>query len=124
MRPYEKGDGIRRIAWRQTAHHGELMSFEQTGTDAPPVLVVADAIGASDGDELAAALAAVLRGLQRVPDVLLSDGVRVLRSPIQQERFCAAVVGERADGEEAAPQGPRGDAHRRGRPLPAGASCS
>ncbi|OUO59108.1 transglutaminaseTgpA domain-containing protein [Olsenella sp. An270] len=102
VRPYEKGDGIRRIAWRQTAHHGELMSFEQTGTDAPPVLVVADAIGAGNGDGLAAALAAVLRGLQRVPDVLLSDGVRVLRSPIQQERFCAAVVGERADGEEAA----------------------
>ena len=96
VRPYEKGDGIRQISWRQTAHHGQLMSFEQSGRDRPPVLVVADAIGAGNGDGLAATLSALLQGLRRVPDVLLTDGTQTLRTPVQQERFCAAVVGERA----------------------------
>ena len=99
VRPYERGDGLRQIAWRQSAHHGELMSFERTGRDAPPVLVIADTLGAGSGDELAAATAAVLQGLRNNPDVLLSDGTRALRSPVQQERFCAAVVGERADAK-------------------------
>ncbi len=96
VRPYEKGDGIRQISWRQSAHHGQLMSFERSGRDRPPVLVVADAAGAGDGDALAAALAATLQGLRRVPDLLLTDGTQTLRTPIQQERFCAAVVGTRA----------------------------
>lgn len=102
VRPYERGDGIRQISWRQSAHHGELMSFEGSGREAPPVLVVADTLGAEDGDALAATTAALLRGLERMPDVLLTDGVRALRTPVQQERFCAAVTGERADGREAA----------------------
>ena len=101
VRPYERGDGLRQIAWRQSAHHGELMSFERTGRDAPPVLVIADTLGAGSGDELAATTAAVLQGLRNNPDVLLSDGTRALRSPVQQERFCAAVVGERADAKRA-----------------------
>lgn len=96
VRPYEKGDGIRQISWRQTAHHGQLMSFEQSGRDGPPVLVVADATDAGDADGLAATLSALLQGLRRVPDVLLTDGTQTLRTPVQQERFCAAVVGERA----------------------------
>lgn len=97
VRPYERGDGLRQIAWRQSAHHGELMSFERSGKGAPAVLVVADTLGAGSGDELAAATAAVLQALRNNPDVLLSDGALALRSPVQQERFCAAVVGERAD---------------------------
>ena len=102
VRPYEKGDGIRQISWRQTAHHGELMSFERSGREAPPVLVVADTLGAGDGDALAATLAALLHGLGRVPDALLTDGARTLRTPVQQERFCAAVTGERAGAAEVA----------------------
>lgn len=101
VRPYEKGDGIRQISWRQSAHHGELMSFERAGQEAPAVLVVADTLGAGTGDELASALAAALQALRRSPDVLLSDGTRTLRAPVQQERFCAAVVGEPAGADEA-----------------------
>ena len=41
VRPYERGDGLRQISWRQSAHHGELMSLERAGDQAPPVLVVA-----------------------------------------------------------------------------------
>lgn len=96
VRPYEKGDGIRQISWRQTAHHGELMSFERSGREAPPVLVIADTLGAGAGDELAATTSALLQGLRRNPDVLLTDGTLALRTPVQQERFCAAVVGEPA----------------------------
>ena len=99
VRPYERGDGIRQISWRQTAHHGELMSFERSGRGAPPVLVVADTLGAGAGDALAATTTALLQGLRRNPDVLLTDGERLMRMPVQQERFCAAVTGEPADGD-------------------------
>ncbi|WP_455138222.1 hypothetical protein, partial [Thermophilibacter sp.] len=95
VRPYERGDGLRQVAWRQSAHHGELMSFEDAGREAPGVLVVADVATAADprgADELAAALAALLAALRRAPDVLLTDGELVLRAPVQQERFCAALV--------------------------------
>ncbi len=101
VRPYEKGDGIRQISWRQTAHHGELMSFERSGHEAPPVLVVADTLGAGTGDELAATTAAVLQGLRNNPDVILTDGSLTLRAPVQQERFCASVVGEHGDASSA-----------------------
>ncbi|WP_455137381.1 transglutaminaseTgpA domain-containing protein [Thermophilibacter sp.] len=99
VRPYERGDGLRQVAWRQSAHHGELMSFEDAGREAPGVLVVADVASAADpraADELAATLAALLAALRRTPDVLLTDGELVLRTPVQQERFCAALVAGRA----------------------------
>lgn len=98
VRPYERGDGLRQISWRQTAHHGELMSLETAGGQAPPVLVVADTLGARDADALAVTAEALLRGLRRVPDVLLTDGLASWRSPVQQERFLAALV---ADDEAA-----------------------
>ena len=101
VRPYEKGDGIRQISWRQTAHHGELMSFERSGHEAPPVLVVADTLGAGTGDELAATTAAVLQGLRNNPDVILTDGALTLRA--RQRR---APAGWRGSPEA----GPAGDA--------------
>lgn len=104
VRPYERGDGLRQVAWRQSAHHGELMSFEDAGREAPGVLVVADVASATDprgADELAATLAALLAALRRAPDVLLTDGELILRAPVQQERFCAALVAGRADAATA-----------------------
>ncbi len=98
VRPYERGDSLRQISWRQSAHHGELMSLETAGGQAPPVLVVADTLGARDADALAVTAEALLRGLRRVPDVLLTDGLASWRSPVQQERFLAALV---ADDEAA-----------------------
>ncbi|OUO32101.1 transglutaminaseTgpA domain-containing protein [Olsenella sp. An293] len=94
VRPYERGDGLCQIAWRQSAHHGELMSIETAGSQAPPVLVVADTLGARDADALATTVEALLRGLRRVPDVLLTDGLASWRAPVQQERFLAALVAD------------------------------
>lgn len=103
VRPYEKGDGLRRISWRQSAHHGELMSFEDAGPETPPVLVVADTLGACDADALAAAVASTLLALRRHPDVLLTDGSASWRTPVQQDRFLASLVPEAAsEGEVAA----------------------
>ena len=103
VRPYEKGDGLRRISWRQSAHHGELMSFEDAGAETPPVLVVADTLGACDADALAAAVASTLLALRRHPDVLLTDGSASWRTPVQQDRFLASLVPEAAsEGEVAA----------------------
>ena len=99
VRPYERGDGLRQIAWRQSAHHGELMSLESASGREPPVLVVADTLRASDADALAGSAAALLRGLRRAPDVLLTDGISSWRTPVQQERFLAALA---ADGEREA----------------------
>ena len=98
VRPYERGDGLRQISWRQSAHHGELMSLERAGDQAPPVLVVADTLAARDADALAVTAEALLRGLRRAPDVLLTDGLASWRAPMQQERLLAALV---ADDEAA-----------------------
>lgn len=100
VRPYEKGDGLRKISWRQSAHHGELMSFEEAGPETPSVLVVADTLAARDPDALATAIASVLGSLQRNPDVLLFDGESSLRTPVRQERFLASLM-----ADEAAPGG-------------------
>lgn len=102
VRPYEKGDGLRKISWRQSAHHGELMSFEDAGPETPPVLVVADTLGACDANALAAAVASALLALHRRPDVLLTDGSASWRTPVQQERFLASLVPEAATTEEVA----------------------
>lgn len=104
VRPYEPGDGLRQVSWRQTAHHGELMSLESADGQAPPALVVADTLGARDADALAATTCALLRALRPAPDVLLTDGLAVMRTPVQQERFLAALV---PDGEDEGGAGPR-----------------
>lgn len=97
VRPYAKGDSLRQISWKQTAHHGELMSFENASATVPPVLLVVDTLDATDADELAASAAACLKQLRRQADVLVTDGVYVLRTPVEQERFLAALV---PDGPE------------------------
>ncbi|MDM8271140.1 DUF58 domain-containing protein, partial [Thermophilibacter provencensis] len=102
VRPYEKGDGLRKISWRQSAHHGELMSFEDAGPETPPVLVVADTLGACDAGALASAVASVLLALRRHPNVLLTDGSASWRTPVQQDRFLASLVPEVASAGDAA----------------------
>lgn len=101
VRPYERGDGLRQVSWRQTAHHGELMSFERADAGAPSVLVVVDALGAADADALSATAAALLAALRDAPDVLVSDGVSCCRTPAQQARLLAALVSDGPDAGSA-----------------------
>ena len=56
VRPYQRGDQVNAIAWRQTAHHGRLMSFERRRIAHARVLVVPDTSSATspaDADALA-----------------------------------------------------------------------
>ena len=101
VRPYRRGDGLRQIAWRQSAHHGELMSLERAGDQRPSALVVVDTLEARDPDALAATAAALLLGLRRAPDVLLTDGLSSWRTPAQQERLLAALVADRGAAGDA-----------------------
>ena len=94
VRAYEKGDPLRQIAWRQTAHHGQLMSFDTEATRMPPVLVVVDTLDCPDANAVAATAAALLHALKASPDVLLTDGVGTYRTPAQQDRFLAALLAD------------------------------
>ena len=94
VRAYEKGDPLRQIAWRQTAHHGQLMSFDTEATRMPPVLVAVDTLACPDAGAVAATAAALLRALRESPDVLLTDGVGTYRTHAQQERFLAALMAD------------------------------
>lgn len=124
VRAYEKGDSLRQISWKQTAHHGELMSYADSGTRLPPVLLAVDALGAAsegDADRLAATAAACLRHVRQAPDVLVADGAGTWRSPAQQQRFLASLTIERAERTDAATRAraierlalPRGQERRR-----------
>ncbi|MCB0964253.1 MAG: DUF58 domain-containing protein, partial [Acidimicrobiales bacterium] len=42
VRPYQPGDGRRRVHWQATAHHGELMVRESDGTGVVTVRVIAE----------------------------------------------------------------------------------
>lgn len=55
VRPYQRGDQVNAIAWRQTAHHGRLMSYERRRIAHARVLVVPDTSSATspaDADAL------------------------------------------------------------------------
>lgn len=49
VRPYAPGDSLRGISWRQTAHHGDLMSFETMASERGRVVVAVDSMGAGNG---------------------------------------------------------------------------
>lgn len=68
VRPYQRGDQMNAIAWRQTAHHGRLMSFEHRRITHARVLVVPDTSSATspaDADALASHTLAIWESIQR-----------------------------------------------------------
>ena len=68
VRPYQRGDQVNAIAWRQTAHHGRLMSFERRRIAHARVLVVPDTSSATspaDADALASHTLAIWESIQR-----------------------------------------------------------
>lgn len=94
VRQYEKGDPMRAISWRQTAHHGTLMSFEPVRDEPPAPIVVADTLGCSRPDDLALACARVYSELLRRPGATpapVTDGTDVYRAPVAVDRFLAAL---------------------------------
>lgn len=101
VRPYAPGDSLRGISWRQTAHHGELISFETVASERGRVVLVADATGLREGaDELAATALAAFQLLSRTgAHVTVTDGVSHHADPASIQRFCAALW----------PEEPRGD---------------
>ena len=102
VRPYEQGDPLRAVAWRQSAHHGRLMSFDPDRARPVVPLVAVDTLEATDADALAAeALGACLliaRQTGARGDIALTDGVSRASGPHRIERFCAALD---ADGAAA-----------------------
>lgn len=60
IRPYQHGDGRRRVHWKATAHHGQLMVRESDGLGVVLVRVIADLGFPGPGAELAAARTAAV----------------------------------------------------------------
>lgn len=58
VRPYQRGDEQRRVHWKATAHHGELMVRESDGLGVVVVRLVVDLGPPGPGAELAAGRAA------------------------------------------------------------------
>ena len=75
-RPYAPGDSIRRVHWRASAHHGELMVREEERDESAAATVVIDTDPASwpDSDAFDLALSALVSVVAR----LRSDGFVVL----------------------------------------------
>ena len=57
IRPYVRGDDRRRVHWKATAHHGELMVRESDGLGVVRVRIVVDLGAPGPGAELAARVA-------------------------------------------------------------------
>ena len=101
IRPYEAGDELSSIAWRLSAHHDELISFERTYDDDRRILLIADTGSAgseSEMDALAAGLLACWErsarptgGCNPAARLQLTDGDRVLADSLACKRFCAAL---------------------------------
>ncbi len=111
VRPYEKGDPLRAIAWRQSAHHGALMSFDPERTRRALPLVAVDALGAEDIDRLAAEVACICSYLARRPgsqgEVVLTDGISRVRGTRSIARFAAALQPDAAGPARRAQQARR-----------------
>lgn len=101
IRPWTQGDPIHSISWRQSAHHGRLMSFDTRGVEGVQPLVVVDAVSPGAGDERAGAalglfLALHAHGLH--PQ--LTDGVHRCSTVEGAERLTAALRGGKGGIEE------------------------
>lgn len=118
VRPYQRGDQVNAIAWRQTAHHGRLMSFERRRIAHARVLVVPDTSSATspaDTDALASHTLAIWESIQRSGrtgsvrlHAFLADGEVQLDDDASVFRYCAALYPEPSQGATDA----RARAHR------------
>lgn len=118
VRPYQRGDQMNAIAWRQTAHHGRLMSFEHRRITHARVLVVPDTSSATspaDADALASHTLAIWESIQRSGragsvrlHAFLADGEVQLDDDASVFRYCAALYPEPSQGATDA----RARAHR------------
>ena len=118
VRPYQRGDQVNAIAWRQTAHHGRLMSFERRRIAYARVLVVPDTSSATspaDADALASHTLAIWESIQRSGrtssvrlHAFLADGEVQLDDDASVFRYCAALYPEPSQGATDA----RARAHR------------
>lgn len=108
VRPYQRGDQVNAIAWRQTAHHGRLMSYERRRIAHARVLVVPDASSATspaDADALASHTLAIWESIQRSGrtgsvrlHAFLADGEVQLDDDASVFRYCAALYPEPSQG--------------------------
>lgn len=104
VRPYQRGDQMNAIAWRQTAHHGRLMSYERRCIARTRVLVVPDTSSATspaDADALASHTLATWESIQRSGrtgsarlHAFLADGEVQLDDDASVSRYCAALYPE------------------------------
>ena len=118
VRPYQRGDQVNAIAWRQTAHHGRLMSYERRRIAHARVLVVPDTSSATspaDADALASHTLAIWESIQRSGrtgsvrlHAFLADGEVQLDDDASVFRYCAALSPEPSQGATDA----RARAHR------------
>ncbi|NHI17592.1 DUF58 domain-containing protein [Microbacterium excoecariae] len=110
-RPYAHGDAMRRVHWRASAHHGDLMVREEERDEAPRAVVALDTRGSSWGDANAfeegviAAVSALARlgddgysadlvvGAERVPDAHQGAG--------RAAAWALLAAVERAEGDPA-----------------------
>lgn len=116
--PRERGDQVNAIAWRQTAHHGRLMSYERRRIAHARVLVVPDTLSATspaDADALASHTLAIWESIQRSGrtgsirlHAFLADGEVQLDDDASVFRYCAALYPEPSQGATDA----RARAHR------------
>lgn len=101
VRPYQRGDQLNAIAWRQSAHYGRLMSFERRRIATTTVLVVPDVDAATtiqEADALAAYALAVWNQARRPRNTAPSHSTTVLADGEFQTsdgedaiRYCAAL---------------------------------
>lgn len=95
VRPYEPGDPLRSIAWRQSAHHGTFMSFETRQQHAQTPIVVADTLSPTDADALAAhtytCWLTLRRGVAHRGTPIVTDGVQCHTTTDDVIRFVAAL---------------------------------
>ena len=118
VRPYQRGDQVNAIAWRQTAHHGRLMSYERRRIAHARALVVPDTSSATspaDADALASHTLAIWESIQRSGrtgsvrlHAFLADGEVQLDDDASVFRYCAALYPEPSQGATDA----RARAHR------------
>lgn len=104
VRSYQRGDQMNAITWRQTAHHGRLMSFEHRRITHARVLVVPDTSSATspaDADALASHTLAIWESIQRSGragslrlHAFLADGEVQLDDDASVSRYCAALYPE------------------------------